>query len=200
MRDHPSSQLITTRKPSLPTPPATSIIILTHQPASTLKPNVVNAADTTTAETQYPHNPMFDSNEQKHQYAMDMDIAYGYPSMAHNPQIDVFDMGNTQKTYLTGPSVVRVKPDGSPVDEDRNKPAVKDDDLEHYVATGALSREDNLKATTNVNGKHRKIATINSLKQQYLANLAMQQQELLPPYQDGRGPRQSFLNYESPRV
>ncbi|XP_058976451.1 rhythmically expressed gene 5 protein-like [Musca domestica] len=199
MRDHPSSQLITTRKPALATPPATSIIILTHQQPSTPKSNPIGAT-TTTTETQYPHNPMFDSSEQKHQYAMDMDIAYGYPSMAHNPQVDVFDVGSVQKTYLTGPSVVRVKPDGTPVEEDKNKPVVKDDDLEHYVNTG-LFGSDNTKpvahthtptATTSSNGKHRKIATINALKQQYLTNLAIQQQQLLPPYEHSRNPRQAY--------
>ncbi|XP_073813151.1 rhythmically expressed gene 5 [Musca autumnalis] len=203
MRDHPSSQLITTRKPALPTPPATSIIILTHQQPSTPKTNAVDPTATTTSETQYPHNPMFDSSEQKHQYAMDMDIAYGYPSMAHNPQVDVFDIGSVQKTYLTGPSVVRVKPDGSPVEEDQNKPVAKDDDLEHFVNTGLFGRDNVMKpsntattsniptATTSSNGggKHRKIATINALKQQYLTNLALQQQQLLPPYENSRSPR-----------
>ncbi|XP_013108017.1 rhythmically expressed gene 5 protein [Stomoxys calcitrans] len=205
MRDHHSSQLITTRKP-LPTPPATSIIILTHQQTSTQRPSI---ADSTTAETQYPHNPMFDSSEHKHQYAMDMDIAYGYPSMAHNPQIDVFDVGNSQNTFLTGPSVVRVKPDGSPVEEDRNKPLAKDDDLEQYAAVaaaGTFGQQDAPKVNTHANAKHRKIATINALKQQYLTNLAMQQQELLPPYEDGRGgngraQRQAMgYIYERPRV
>ncbi|XP_061387560.1 rhythmically expressed gene 5 protein [Musca vetustissima] len=214
MRDHPSSQLITTRKPqSLPTPPATSIIILTHQQPSTPKSQPGDTTMTTTtttatsSETQYPHNPMFDSSEQKHQYAMDMDIAYGYPSMAHNPQVDVFDIGSVQKTYLTGPSVVRVKPDGTPVEEDKNKPAVKDDDLEHFVNTGLFARDNVMTkapsssnsgstttptATTSANGKHRKIATINALKQQYLTNLAMQQQQLLPPYENARSPRQAY--------
>lgn len=202
MRDHPSSHLITTRKP-LPTPPATSIIILTPQQPSTKTP--IAGSETTTSESQYPKNPMFDVNEHKHQYAMDMDIAYGYPGLPHNPQSEVFDVTNSHKSYLSGPSVVRVKPDGSPVEEDRNKPLAKDDDLEHFVAPLSYVRqEDDVKVHANSNAKHRRIATINALKQQYLTNLAMQQQELLPPFEDGRGgrnQRQAFaFNYERARV
>lgn len=190
MKDHPSSTLQTTRRP-LPTPPATSIVILTHQKGSQPTQNRYPAeADTTVAASEYPKNPMFDSNEHKHQYAMDMDIAYGYPSMAHNPQIDVFDAQSVHKTYLTGPSVVRVKPDGSPVEEDKNKAPVKDDDLETY-ATATFSTSDDIKVNTPPGQqKHRKIATINALKQQYLANLARQQQELLPPFREQQPERQ----------
>lgn len=181
MRDHPSSTLVTTRKP-LATPPATSIFIMTHQKPGTSKTKFI---DSTTSASQYPKNPMFDSNEHKHQYAMDMDIAYGHPSMAHNPQIDVFD-ASAHKTYLTGPSEVRVNPDGSPVEEDQHRAPVKDDDLESY-ATVIFSRSDDIKVNNNANQqKHRKIATINALKQQYLANLSRQQQELLPPFEDAR--------------
>lgn len=179
MRDHPSSTLITTRKP-LPTPPATSIVII--QPSHTK----TKVGDSATSTTHYPKNPMFESSEHKHQYAMDMDIAYGAPSMAHNPQIDVFDASTAHKTYLTGPSVVRVKPDGSPVEEDKNKAPVKDDDLETYTVV-TFTRSEDIKVSSNTSQqKHRKIATINALKQQYLANLARQQQELLPPFEDSR--------------
>lgn len=182
MRDHPSSILVTTRNP-LPTPPATSIMIMTHQQPST---TITKLIDTTTAASQYPENPMFDSSEHKHEYAMDMDIAYGQPSMAHNPEIDVFDT-SAQKTYLTGPSVVRVKPDGSPVEEDQHKPAARDDDLEAYASVALTPRNDiKVNPNNNQQQKHRKIATINALKQQYLANLARQQQELLPPFEDAR--------------
>ncbi|XP_065369357.1 rhythmically expressed gene 5 protein [Calliphora vicina] len=201
MRDHPSSTLVTTRKP-LPTPPATSIVIMTHQqqPSATKTKFI----DSTTSSHQYPKNPMFDSSEHKHHYAMDMDIAYGQPSMAHNPQIDVFDV-SAHKTYLTGPSVVRVKPDGSPVEEDQHRPLAKDDDLESYGSV-TFGRNDDIKVNTNANQqKHRKIATINALKQQYLANLARQQQELLPPYEDARRRRRrhqpiAYHHYSNIRV
>ncbi|XP_037809951.1 rhythmically expressed gene 5 protein [Lucilia sericata] len=185
MRDHPSSTLVTTRKP-LPTPPATSIVIMTHQQPHTSNTKT-KFVDSTTSANHYPKNPMFESSEHKHQYAMDMDIAYGQPSMAHNPQIDVFDV-NAHKTYLTGPSVVRVKPDGSPVEEDQHRAPAKDDDLEAYTSAVTYGRNEDIKVNTNANQqqKHRKIATINALKQQYLANLARQQQELLPPYEDAR--------------
>jgi len=143
MRNHPSSSLITTRKPiSIPTPPSTSILILTHASANK-KPE------------SYPKNPLFESNEDdgdekgqasKHQYAMDMDIAYGYPAQHQSrptTQVETFNIplqkqqnypysNNDQKTYLTGPLVFRVKIDGSPVEEDLNKPLPKDDDLELY--------------------------------------------------------------------
>ncbi|XP_037948976.1 rhythmically expressed gene 5 protein-like [Teleopsis dalmanni] len=176
MRDHPSSTLITTRKPTVvATPPGSSLIVITHQ-----KPVSKSSAPTSTAATnpvyQYPKNPLFDSDvEHKHKYAMDMDIAYGYPSKPVHPQVETFDVNdkrNTQqKTYLTGPLVFRVRPDGTPVEEDQYNPLPKDDDLE--VLRPLNSNTNNNRLTT----KHHKIATISALKEQRLANLALQKQQ-----------------------
>uniref|UniRef100_A0A1B0FKN9 Uncharacterized protein n=1 Tax=Glossina morsitans morsitans TaxID=37546 RepID=A0A1B0FKN9_GLOMM len=197
MRNHPSSVLITTRKP-LTSASGTTLLVLNDE--NPQKDNT-NVADTDTSETQHIKNPIFETdNEQQHQYAMDMDIAYGYPSMSHNPQVDVFDSSahsnpseeEKHRTYLTGPSVVRVRPDGTPVEEDRHKPLPQDDDLEvlnsSSSATASISTFSSSIPNYSYAGttKHRKIATISALKQQYLNSLALQQQKLLPIYKQTR--------------
>jgi len=63
------ASLVTTRQPlqqPLPTPPASSLIILTRQQL----PHAI-------ANSNSGSNPIFESGEQKHKYAMDMDMAYG---------------------------------------------------------------------------------------------------------------------------
>ncbi|KAM8711793.1 hypothetical protein ACLKA7_012320 [Drosophila subpalustris] len=168
MRDHPSATLITTRKPqSLPTPPASSLIILSHQ--------------------QQQQNPLFDgsasgssSSEHKHKYAMDMDMAYGYGS-EHSPGVQQASelpvaaalTAQPPQTYLSGPLVIRLRPDGTPVEEDKNRPLPRDDDLETYrlANSGHVPRPN----------RHRKIATISALKQQHFAAIALQR-ELQPPH------------------
>ncbi|XP_023162585.1 rhythmically expressed gene 5 protein [Drosophila hydei] len=163
MRDHPSAQLITTRKPQpIPTPPSSSLIILTHrQPAQ---------------------NPLFESNagntEHKHKYAMDMDMAYGYggeqPSGAASEQpVAAALTAEPPQTYLSGPLVIRLRPDGTPVEEDKHRPLPRDDDLETY----RLANNSNLPRPN----RHRKIATISALKQQHFAAIALQR-ELQPPH------------------
>ncbi|XP_039956917.1 rhythmically expressed gene 5 protein [Bactrocera tryoni] len=182
MRNHASSTLITTRKP-LPTPPDSSLIILTHQ-----KP--ANTAGSTNTHSQ---NPLFDGEaDNKHQFAMDMDISYGYA----NGQID--NQKSSTETFLSGPLVFRVRPDGSPVEEDQHKPLPRDDDLEAYQLAGttvgngaAATANSAAQATTVIGGqpKHRKIAMISDLKQQHLASLALQR-DLQPPYEPARLRRQ----------
>ncbi|XP_037887616.1 rhythmically expressed gene 5 protein [Glossina fuscipes] len=208
MRNHPSSVLITTRKP-LTTVSGTTLLVLNDEIPQN---NTANAADTDTSETQHVKNPIFETdNEQQHQYAMDMDIAYGYgyPSMSHNPQVDVFDSSahsnpseeEKHRTYLTGPSVVRVRPDGTPVEEDRHKPLPQDDDLEvlnssaSSSATASTSTFPSSIPNYSYAGttKHRKIATISALKQQYLNSLALQQQKLLPIYRQARERRHTVV-------
>lgn len=182
MRNHPSSTLITTRKP-LPTPPDSSLIILTHQkPANT-------AASTST----HSQNPLFDGEaDSKHKFAMDMDITYGYA----NGQTDI--QKSSPETFLSGPLVFRVRPDGSPVEEDQYKPLPRDDDLEAYQLTATTAGNGATTAATSgtqgtsvVGGqpKHRKIAMISDLKQQHLASLALQR-DLQPPYEPARVRRQ----------
>uniref|UniRef100_A0A1A9UY74 Rhythmically expressed gene 5 protein n=1 Tax=Glossina austeni TaxID=7395 RepID=A0A1A9UY74_GLOAU len=193
MRNHPSSVLITTRKP-LTSASGTTLLVLNDE---NFQKDNTNAADTDTSETQHIKNPIFETdNEQQHQYAMDMDIAYGYPSMSHNPQVDVFDSSahsnpseeEKHRTYLTGPSVVRVRPDGTPVEEDRHKPLPQDDDLEVLNSSSSSAASTSTFSSSIPNysytgtTKHRKIATISALKQQYLNSLALQQQKLLPIY------------------
>lgn len=97
----------------------------------------------------FEHNPLFDGmdddtekplrNEHKPvDYGMDMDANYGngYEEPGnHLPfatNIDIqyeSPVGNAPASnYLIGPMVVRVRPDGSPVDEDKTKPLPIDDD------------------------------------------------------------------------
>lgn len=175
MREHPSATLITTRKPQspLPTPPASSLIILTHQQQS---------------QSQQPQqNPLF-SGEHKHQYAMDMDMAYGYGSeqSAASSELPVAaaltaPAPEPPQTYLSGPLVIRLRPDGSPVEEDKNRPLPRDDDLETYrlAHNGGISSA--ASAAQRPIARHRKIATISALKQQHFAAIALQR-ELQPPH------------------
>ncbi|KAH8389750.1 hypothetical protein KR200_001038 [Drosophila serrata] len=169
MRDHPSgASLVTTRQPiqqqPLPTPPASSLIILTRQQLP---------------QSQSNSNPLFDnSGEQKHQYAMDMDMAYGYPSRQPAASSEILPMasaftGEPPKTFLTGPHVVRVRPDGSPVEEDSRRPLPRDEDLPLFRL--------GLAAAPQAPNRHRKIATISALKQQHFASIL--QRDLQPPHQ-----------------
>lgn len=73
-------------------------------------------------------------------YAMDMefynDNRYDEPSnqfpLATNVQFqyEVPSVNEPSTNYLTGPMVIRVRPDGSPVEEDRSRPLPRDDDIE----------------------------------------------------------------------
>ncbi|XP_017022259.1 rhythmically expressed gene 5 protein isoform X1 [Drosophila kikkawai] len=173
MRDHPSgASLVTTRQPiqqqPLPTPPASSLIILTRQQLpQSHSPSQSNS------------NPLFDNTgEQKHQYAMDMDMAYGYPSRQPAASSELLPMasaftGEPPKTFLTGPHVVRVRPDGSPVEEDSRRPLPRDEDLPLFRL--------GLAAAPQAPNRHRKIATISALKQQHFASIL--QRDLQPPHQ-----------------
>jgi len=67
----------------------------------------------------------------------------------------------------------RLRPDGSPVEEDKNRPLPRDDDLETY----RLANSGNIPRPN----RHRKIATISALKQQHFAAIALQR-ELQPPH------------------
>ncbi|XP_017045206.1 rhythmically expressed gene 5 protein [Drosophila ficusphila] len=168
MRDHPSgASLVTTRQPlqPLPTPPASSLIILTRQQL----PHG--------AQVQSPShgaNPIFESGEQKHKYAMDMDMAYGYPSVQQSSSelpVAAALTAEPPKSFLTGPLVIRVRPDGSPVEEDKRIPLPRDEDLP-YFRLGLAAAQPN---------RHRKIATISALKQQHFASVL--QRDLQPPHQ-----------------
>ncbi|XP_064540337.1 rhythmically expressed gene 5 protein [Drosophila montana] len=171
MRDHPSAMLITTRKPQpVPTPPASSLIILTHQQ----QPQQQQQQQ----EQQQQQNPLFESSgsEHKHKYAMDMDMAYGYgggqPKATAQQQSGELPAAaaltaEPPQRYLSGPLVMRLRTDGTPVEEDKNRPLPADDDLETY----RLARPN----------RHRKIATISALKQQHFAAIALQR-ELQPPH------------------
>ncbi|KAH8283497.1 hypothetical protein KR018_004148 [Drosophila ironensis] len=159
MRDHPNGDnLVTTRQPltrPLPTPPASSLIILTRQQLPTSEG--------------HNRNPLFEtSGEQKHQYAMDMDMAYGYGASPQQSSSEV-----PPNSFLTGPLVIRVRPDGSPVEEDRQKPMPFDEDLPAFRL--------GLAAAPVSGTRHRKIATISALKQQHFASIL--QRDLQPPHQ-----------------
>ncbi|XP_060655657.1 LOW QUALITY PROTEIN: rhythmically expressed gene 5 protein [Drosophila nasuta] len=178
MRDHPSATLITTRKPqTVPTPPASSLIILTHQ-----QPPQQN---------QQQQNPLFDGSssgniEHKHKYAMDMDMAYGYgggeqsPAVQQSSELPVAAALTAEppQRYLSGPLVIRLRPDGTPVEEDKKRPLPRDDDLETY----RLAHGGNIGSNSNPRpNRHRKIATISALKQQHFAAISAER-ELQPPH------------------
>ncbi|XP_031640687.1 rhythmically expressed gene 5 protein [Contarinia nasturtii] len=82
----------------------------------------------------------------KVEYSMDMDMSYGqgYEDPGNhlpfatniNYQYDLPAV-NAPSNYLIGPMIVRVKPDGTPVDEDKTKPLPIDDDREAMtIGTG----------------------------------------------------------------
>ncbi|KAH8413657.1 hypothetical protein KR222_002862, partial [Zaprionus bogoriensis] len=181
MREHPSATLITTRKPqTLPTPPASSLIILTHQQQQQQQQQP--------QQQQSQQNPLFAaSGEHKHKYAMDMDMAYGYggavaeqssagqQSSSELPVAAALTAPEPPQRYLSGPLVIRLRPDGSPVEEDKNRPLPRDDDLETY----RLAHSGGSLPAARPN-RHRKIATISALKQQHFAAIALQR-ELQPP-------------------
>lgn len=83
------------------------------------------------------------ATDDKVDYGMDMDTAYGNgydePSnqLPFATNVDYqFDLPavNAPSNYLIGPMVVRVRPDGSPVDEDKSKPLPIDDDRDAMTA------------------------------------------------------------------
>lgn len=103
----------------------------------------------------FERNPLFDSVDEKKiknddhtttttttsNYAMDMefynDNRFDEPSNNQFPlatnvelQYDVPSVNEQSTNYLTGPMVIRVRPDGSPVEEDRSRPLPRDDDIE----------------------------------------------------------------------
>lgn len=100
----------------------------------------------------FERNPLFDSVDEikiknddrtttTSNYAMDMefynDNRYDEPSNNQFPlatnvqyQYDVPAVNEPSTNYLTGPMVIRVRPDGTPVDEDRSRPLPRDDDIE----------------------------------------------------------------------
>ncbi|XP_017070513.1 rhythmically expressed gene 5 protein [Drosophila eugracilis] len=169
MRDHPSgASLVTTRQPlqqPLPTPPASSLIILTRQ-------QLPHEASHPIQSSSSGPNPIFESGEQKHKYAMDMDMAYGYVQQSSSElPVAAALTGEPPKTYLTGPLVIRVRPDGSPVEEDKRMPLPRDEDLPLF-RLGLAAAQPN---------RHRKIATISALKQQHFASIL--QRDLQPPHQ-----------------
>lgn len=104
----------------------------------------------------FAHNPLFDSNrdfadnrKEISNFASEMDFTYtafptGPADSVHNEpsnqlhqegaatsvdlQYDVPSVVSPSSNYLSGPMVVRVRPDGTPVDEDRRRPLPRDDD------------------------------------------------------------------------
>lgn len=164
---------MTTRQPlqqPLPTPPASSLIILTRQqlPHGASHAHPIQSSGSAT-------NPIFESGEQKHKYAMDMDKAYGYgPQSSSELPVAAALTSEPSKRFLTGPLVIRVRPDGSPVEEDKMMPLPRDEDLP-YFHLGLAAAQPN---------RHRKIATISSLKQQHFASIL--QSDLQPPHQTQR--------------
>lgn len=172
MRNHSNSRLLTSSyilrhpwTPSHPTASLTSVInegvAAAPQPETSSSSLILLVRPRPSPGQQPPQNPIFESTvndkelqqaQQQQEYAMNMDISYGYPNtdpsgdlMAtpshtfndNSGQFSEMDQRQTaperwKNSYLSGPLVVRVKPDGSPVEEDRFKPLPKDDDLEFF--------------------------------------------------------------------
>lgn len=104
---------------------------------------------------QYERNPLFDdviasgnrndrlneataaSSQQHHSYAMDMDSMYAAspyhseqqpePTNVHVAHAPSAAAGSR---FLTGPMIIRVRPDGTPVEEDSARQLPRDDDRE----------------------------------------------------------------------
>lgn len=125
-------------------------------------------------------------------------MAYGYGS-EQNPASSELPMAaaltapapEPPQTYLSGPLVIRLRPDGSPVEEDKNRPLPRDDDLETYrlAHNGGISSA--ASAAQRPIARHRKIATISALKQQHFAAIALQR-ELQPPHPQPQQVRRQF--------
>lgn len=103
---------------------------------------------------QYQHNPLFDNDNDftdnrkssTSNFASEMDFSYSaFPtgpseSVYNEPsnqlpaataldlQYEVPSVISPRDNYLSGPMVIRVRPDGTPVEEDRFKPLPRDDD------------------------------------------------------------------------
>jgi hypothetical protein len=119
-----------------------------------LKPELVTPA--IMSSEQYPRNPLFDGPEpnkkagkptyaiQYDPYSQDMETSYPEPAntipqeqptniaVVYAHPSNSLDYGKHQQqqyqNYLTGPMEVRVRLDGTPVDEDKNRPLPRDDD------------------------------------------------------------------------
>lgn len=100
---------------------------------------------------QYERNPLFDDNasntrlneasnaaassQQHHSYAMDMDSMYAaspYHSEQQQPEPTNVHVAHAPagSRFLTGPMIIRVRPDGTPVEEDSARQLPHDDDRE----------------------------------------------------------------------
>lgn len=94
----------------------------------------------------YIRNPLFDeslpSKKPADVYALDMDLSYDdnthhnhlpAPTNLNLQFLQPPPMVQPQTNYLSGPMVVRVHPDGTPVVEDKFKPLPKDDDRDEMT-------------------------------------------------------------------
>lgn len=145
IRGHPSVTIPPPSRNPQSTQSPSSMVVLTH-------PN----------RPSFGANPIFDEHDRKHAFAMDMDTAYGYIP----PQAPTDDRlpSASPTTYLSGPFVIRVRPDGTPIEEDKHKPFPLDDDLEAFQIS-----------------KQNKFATISTVKQKRLASLSSQHLTVQPP-------------------
>lgn len=194
MRNHSNSRLLTANNLRHPisdsqqpargeidtTSPSSMILLIRPRPLQAQQQqNPI--FETTIYDNDYQHPDQ--QNEQQQQYAMNMDISYGYPnypnSHPHRPSAqstnidsaqDSTDLDNSAQSsetdsrtaqswtnsYLSGPLVVRVKPDGSPVEEDRFKPLPKDDDLELFGNLYTVSQSPTSQTASYRSNRYRK--------------------------------------------
>lgn len=140
---------------------------------------------------EYERNPLFDGVDDDQNAKPMQDFASGmdggsetygssYPSVATNVDIDPSNQLSSASTvdfnyqaptanvpntnYLIGPMVVRVRPDGSPVEEDKARPLPRDDDREamtigsgHFPSSLAEHLQPPKRADTSVYRNYRTI-------------------------------------------
>lgn len=135
----------------------------------------------------YERNPLFDGidDDQKtdsaHDYAMamessdSMDNSFAFPSgpsdvgssnhlpLASNVEFQFYlpSVNPPTTNYLSGPMVIRVRPDGTPVEEDKLKPLPSDDDREAMtIGQGGLFSSSRLQPPTATKSTYTNYRTI----------------------------------------
>lgn len=86
------------------------------------------AFDTTVHQEGQNNQGLFFKDKEESNYANDMDFSYDNNYVPQSSNVNLQYLDNNEPTYLTGPMVFRVHPDGTPVSGDYQRPLPKDDD------------------------------------------------------------------------
>lgn len=133
MKGHPTS-------PSLPSS-SSSTIILAPSTSSGYEKNPLFDDKETTSQTSQSSYAMDMESYNQHQLPTAAEVVYQEPQN-HLPQESAtnvdeqFLQQSPSVNYLSGPMVIRVRPDGTPVEEDKYKPLPSDDDREALQNSG----------------------------------------------------------------